>query len=902
MSEYAAFIVIGLTTGSIYGLTAVGLVLTYKASGVFNFAQGALVSVAAFLFYTLYVNDNLPWPVCAAIVVLGAGTVMGLVLELLTRSIARATLVVQVSATVGILLATTAALGLIYGFNQDLNVPIFLGSSSVHFVTNIQWASIITFVFAVLATLGLAVYFRSARSGVEMRAVVDNPDLLGLTGANPTAVRRYSWIIGGTFAAASGVLLSPLLPLQPINLTFLVVAAFGAAAIGAFSRLPIVFGGGLLIGVLSSLATKFTNGWTAGLSASMPFLVLLAVLLVLPRRYLTGGVRRVRETQAMWSAPISVQLVGSLLVIGFLLAVPQFAGIHLTDWTTAIAVSVVFMSLRLLVKTSGQVSLCHVTFMAIGATAFSHLAVNHGIPWLAALILAGLVAVPIGALLAIPAIRLAALYLALATFGLGILAQYIFYSEGYMFGPSGLGLPMPRPTLSWIDVSSDRGYYYVVVIVVIISAVLLTALNRSRLGRLLRGLAESPTALQVSGTSINVTQVLVFCMAAFMAAAGGALIGVAESTTSAASYSPFLSLTYFVLIMIVPGREPWNALIAGVALMVIPSYISGGTVTAILQVVFGVSAVVYAMAPSSLREMHPKVRELIDKRFRHWEPSRRADSRDLASNRAVTPASQGRLQVEGLQVRFGGLIAVEDVNLVVPTGRIIGLIGPNGAGKTTTFDACSGLRTPNMGRIKIDGRDVTSKGPAIRARRGLGRTFQRMELFESLTVRENISIGLEGIYAGANPLKHVASAPGERIAVEEAAYRAAKLCGIAEFEDVPVAALSTGQRRLVELARCVAGPSHLMLLDEPSSGLDTAETEVFGDILLGVVAERGVGILLVEHDMPLSLRICDRIYVLDFGRVIFEGTPTEVVQSPIVQAAYLGTSSADLSGLAQSGA
>jgi ABC-type branched-subunit amino acid transport system ATPase component len=248
----------------------------------------------------------------------------------------------------------------------------------------------------------------------------------------------------------------------------------------------------------------------------------------------------------------------------------------------------------------------------------------------------------------------------------------------------------------------------------------------------------------------------------------------------------------------------------------------------------------------------------------------------------------GRLDVEGLEVRFGGLLAVDGISLTALEGRVTGLIGPNGAGKTTTFNVCTGLVKPTHGKVAIGGEDVSRRGPSARARKGLGRTFQKMELFEGLTVRENVEAGAEGVLAGANPITQFVAKPGHRRDVRDAAENAMELCDISQLAEVPVSGLSTGQRRLVELARCLAGPFGLLLLDEPSSGLDQAETERFGAILKNVVTERGVGILLVEHDMSLVLDICEQIYVLDFGELIFQGSPQEIVASPIVKAAYLG--------------
>ncbi len=254
----------------------------------------------------------------------------------------------------------------------------------------------------------------------------------------------------------------------------------------------------------------------------------------------------------------------------------------------------------------------------------------------------------------------------------------------------------------------------------------------------------------------------------------------------------------------------------------------------------------------------------------------------------MTQSNDG-LSVREVSVRYGGHLAVDRISLDAPKGRITGLIGPNGAGKTTTFNACSGLLRPTSGTVSLFGEDVTSKPPHARALRGLGRTFQRMELFDSLTVRDNVSLGREAGLAGSKPWRHLFGRRADGAVVAEAVDDAIKACGIEALAARRPADLSTGQRRLVELARCIAGGFSIMLLDEPSSGLDKAETEKFGAILRVLVEQRGIGILLVEHDMALVMSVCDYIHVLDFGKPIFEGTPREVGSSDLVRAAYLGS-------------
>ena len=251
------------------------------------------------------------------------------------------------------------------------------------------------------------------------------------------------------------------------------------------------------------------------------------------------------------------------------------------------------------------------------------------------------------------------------------------------------------------------------------------------------------------------------------------------------------------------------------------------------------------------------------------------------------------LEVDGLSVRYGGNLAVDRVSLSAPVGRLTGLIGPNGAGKTTIFNACCGLLRPSAGRVVLFGDDVTRRSPADRARRGLGRTFQRMELFGSMTVAENVAIGREAGLAGSNPFRQLLGTRRDQATVRAVVDDALDVCGITDLAHRPSGALSTGQRRLVELARAYAGEYRLLLLDEPSSGLDRAESERLGEILRRMVDDRGIGILLVEHDMVLVMSACEHLFVLDFGCLIFEGTPAETGSSPVVRAAYLGDEELD---------
>ena len=235
------------------------------------------------------------------------------------------------------------------------------------------------------------------------------------------------------------------------------------------------------------------------------------------------------------------------------------------------------------------------------------------------------------------------------------------------------------------------------------------------------------------------------------------------------------------------------------------------------------------------------------------------------------------LQAEHVSVRFGGVVAVDQVNLSVEPAAITGLIGPNGAGKTTIFNVFGGLQHPTEGKVLLEGRDITRLKAHARARRGMARTFQRLEIFGSLSVRDNIQVAAEIRRGWARDRSNPSAVAEELI----------QRIGLAPVADARVDAVPTGTARLVELARALATRPSLLLLDEPGSGLDQQETGVLGDVLLDLASE-GMAVLLVEHDVELVMRVCDRVNVLDFGKLIAEGTPAEVQADPAVQAAYLG--------------
>jgi branched-subunit amino acid ABC-type transport system permease component len=593
------FIVGGLASGSVYGLAGTGLVLTYKTSGIFNFAHGTIAALMAFAFYDLRERNHLPWPLAMAICLLVIAPLVALVLERMARTLADAPVAMKVVATVGLVVGIQQLIVIRYG-PGTVRTRAFLPTRTFRLLdVKVGVDQVIVMAIGLVGMLALTVMFTRTRLGRSMRAVVDNADLLALTGANPRRVRRSAWYIGSAFAGLSGILLAPTVGLDGLVLTLLVVQAFGAAAIGLFTSVPLTYVGGLVIGIAASLSTKWvaTVPTLNGLPPSLPFIVLFLALVLAPAHWLVDfAVERRPAIVERRPLPRVGRVVAGLVLFVLVVRAPEIVGTRLPVYTSALAFAIILLSLALLMRTSGQVSLAQLAFAAVGAAAAARLATQAGLPWFAATLLGALIAVPVGAILAIPAIRRAGLYLALATFGFAVLVERMVFSTGLMFGGSATSLVAPRPSFA----TSDKAYFYVVAGFVVLAIAIVTVLHRSRLGRLLRAMADSPLALETYGTNITVIKVAVFCVSAFLAGLGGALLGPVTGNATPANFGALGSLQLLVVLVLVPGSEVTAAIGAAAALSVIPSYITSAQLNDYLPVLYGTSAVLVAMSHSGM--------------------------------------------------------------------------------------------------------------------------------------------------------------------------------------------------------------------------------------------------------------------------------------------------------------
>jgi branched-subunit amino acid ABC-type transport system permease component len=590
MSDFLPFIVLGLATGSVYALAAMGLVVTYTTSGVLNFAHGAVGMVVAYVFYDL--RQDMPTALALVLCLGVVAPTVGLGLDRLFRRLAGGTAANYLVASIGLLVALQSAVILHYGAEIQTVEPLFSRSAlftmgSVRVGTD-QAAM---FVIALALALALRLFFTRTHVGLATRAVVDDPELTGLTGTDRRRVTALAWMIGSSCAGLSGILVTPLLGLDAVLLTLLVLQALAAAVAGGLRSLPLTYLGGLGVGVSAAVATKLVAHSTGltGLPSALPFILLFAILVFLrPQRFVE--VRDERRSlrlgagadEARFPWPTLALATAAALIVG-----PRLDDADLTNVTSTVAFVLVFSSLGLLVGQSRLISLCHATFAIFGAAALSHLH-DAGLPWPVALVLSGLAVAPIGALLAVPALRLPPMFLAIATFGFGLLAERLLYQSSVMFG--GGRLEVPRPSAF----TTDGEFFYVVLAVVVVAVAAIEWLRSSRLGLLQRALADSPTAFVSLGIGSVMSRVLVFAVTSFFAGVAGGLLGGVSQSVGQTTFTFSNSLLWVAVLVVAGPTSLAGAILAAVALNQVPAMTTSASVTDWMALGFGVSAVLFA--------------------------------------------------------------------------------------------------------------------------------------------------------------------------------------------------------------------------------------------------------------------------------------------------------------------
>lgn len=632
MAAVLATIFLGAVVGGIYAVSAFGLVLTYRTTGVFNFAQGALGMFAAFAFAQLTQGGRvglvagvyeqtwtLPAPVALVVVVAILAPVTGLLLDrVLFRWLRDTSQLVQIVATIGLLVAVQGMAGVMWGAATTLS-PRGVFSERVLTAGGFRAsvAQLMSMAVVMLLAVALVAFMRRTSLGVRMRAVVDRAELAELVGVDAGRVSALSWALGTAFAALAGILVVPFFgSLDPLTLTFLVVAATAAAVVGRLESFGLTLAGGLGIGVAQMLVLRYTDSEIARqLRPSIPFLVLFGVLFLprwrrerLPGRT-DGRPLRPRPEPLSGFGPI-----GGLFAV--LVAAPFLLG---PSWQTQLsrlpAMGIIFLSLVVVSGFAGQISLSQAALAGFGAFVTAHLVVD-GVAFAPAVLIGSLAAVPLGAFLASRAVTLSPIFLAFATLAFGAVMDEVAFTSGAFAGGLG-GIFFDRPEA----LASSRVYYLVTLAVFAAAAAAVTRLRHARTGLFLHAMRDSEAGLAVLGVSGSRLKFTAFVASAGLAALGGALLSAADELATPLTYFKFQSLLILAL-AVIGGIGGWQGALTGAALLQLgPPFVHdlvtgdnvvsellaaldvpGDNVEALLPVLFGVGAIGLARNPHGLAE------------------------------------------------------------------------------------------------------------------------------------------------------------------------------------------------------------------------------------------------------------------------------------------------------------
>ena len=652
MSTFLSYSIPGIPYGCDFALMAVGLVLTFRATGVFNLAFGAQAFAAAFVFDLLVRTNHLPVWLAFILSVLVLSPLFGLALDrFLFRHIPAASTTAKLVSSVALLVAIPQTLPILFGSAPRYNPPnLWLNPDHVYFhllTTPINGGEISTTVITVAVVVAVVAMFRWTGIGLEMRAVVESRRMSQLEGINAPRVAAGAWALSSALAGLAGVLLLPLtaelIPTQPLTFTALLVAGLTAAAVASMRSLPIALASAVGLGIVENLLRAYLP--SSGVLAqtvvpAFPFVVLVGALLLNP------GLRRLELSADPLAscdpppAPPAVSIRDHrldqptrvafwVLVAAFLVSSATWVpGLWVTSFDEGLAVSIIFLSITLITGMSGQLSLCQATFAGVGAFTAGQLAAHMGLSVLLGAVVGGLLAAVVGTIVAVIAIRVSGLLLALVTLAFALFADQALFQ--YSWSGGGLtGVTVPRPVLGPLDFGSDRAFLFFLFLALVLCIVLVLLVQRGTVGRYLAAMRGSPIAAASLGINLTAARLTVFAMSAGLAGFGGALFGSVVRNNPATNFSYGYSLAFVVVVITTGSRTVEGAVQAGMAYTVFLTALTYAPprFLGVEPIGFAIGAMTYAAHPEGIVEYQKSVwLARVSKLFRHYDERKARNS------------------------------------------------------------------------------------------------------------------------------------------------------------------------------------------------------------------------------------------------------------------------------------
>jgi ABC-type branched-subunit amino acid transport system ATPase component/ABC-type branched-subunit amino acid transport system permease subunit len=922
----------GVVGGLITGLVAMGIVLVYRSSRVINFAVGNMGVPATALFAVMVAVSGWPYWLSLAIALV-VGTLTGVLIELtVIRRLFKAPRVIVFVATIGVAQlcqAITLALPDYRTGSLQTQFPLpFTGTWHPGLDIEVTASQVLVLVAVPLIAFGLWWLLGHTAFGDAVRAAATNSDLARMTGINPKLVSTGVWAIAGflatmaVFLTATDQASTDLVSIGPETL----LRGMAAALIGGMTSFPLAMLGGVLIGVLDRvLFFNYTS--ETGLVQFVLFLgVLLLVAYVSRRDTASAGesfqfaprVAAVPERlKDIWWVRRLPQFVAAIgLLIALVLPLLSDRSERHQTWAMIAAFALCAVSVVVLTGWGGQLSLGQMAFaglgaltaaalirglsanIGIGSTRFINGSIG-GISFPYAMLLGACFASLVAVVVGIGALRVRGLLLAVSTLAFAIAAEvYLFHRPIFTAGFSTVQIE--RADLGPLELThKNRAYYYFVLIVLVAVLFLVGHLKRTGIGRAIVGVRENELAASAMTVSPARAKLTAFAVGGFIAGLGGVLLGAVNLTFGPAERFFLVEDSInLISIAVIGGLGSLSGAVVGALWViglpafwpqneVVPLFTSSiGLLLILLYIPGGFVQIGYYARDSFFRWVERRLGPVEQTKTITVPP---ASLRHAAALLATRNPDGSVLATYALTVQFGGLVAVDSVDFHADPGEVIGLIGNNGAGKSTLLNAIGGF-VPSRGTVMLLGRDVSRKKPHDRARLGLGRTFQAARLYPELTVRDTVELALEARRRTSfwGSLLVLPAVKPERAKRAEAS-ELIDFLGLGRYADRFIAELSTGTRRIVELATVLAVAPRVICLDEPTAGVAQREAEAFGPLILRVQKELDATLVVVEHDLPLILSISTRVYCLEAGQVIAVGEPTEIRDNPRVVASYLGT-------------